>query len=69
LPGLVPDHVHLILVPADAAGLRGALAEAHRRYSRRINFAHGWSGCGCGGLRATPMDDAHLARDAAGRQP
>ncbi|WP_443018651.1 hypothetical protein [Sphingomonas sp. 7/4-4] len=63
---LMPNHVHLILVPADADGLRRAPAEAHRRYSRRINFAHRWSGCGCGGLRATPMDDAHLARDAAG---
>jgi putative transposase len=39
---LMPNHVHLILVPEDADGLRGALAEAHRRYSRRINFAHGW---------------------------
>jgi putative transposase len=28
---LMPNYVHLILVPADAGGLRAALAEAHRR--------------------------------------
>jgi len=30
---LMDNHVHLILVPADADGLRAALADAHRRYS------------------------------------
>ena len=30
----MPNHVHLILVPADADGLRRALAPAHRRYTR-----------------------------------
>ena len=58
---LMPNHVHLILVPADADGLRGALADAHRRYSRRINFAHGWTGYLFQGRFASyPMDDAHL---------
>ena len=28
---LMPNHVHLILVPRDADGLRAALGEAHRR--------------------------------------
>ena len=28
---LMPNHVHLILVPDDEGGLRAALAEAHRR--------------------------------------
>ena len=41
---LMPNHVHLILVPSDAGGLRAALGEAHRRYSRRINFREGWRG-------------------------
>jgi len=27
----MPNHVHLILVPADEGGLRAAPAEAHRR--------------------------------------
>jgi len=58
---LMPNHVHLILRPADADGLRGALAEAHRLYSRRVNFAHGWTGYLWQGRFASyPMDDAHL---------
>jgi putative transposase len=47
--------------PARCRGLRGALAEAHRRYSRRINFAHGWTGYLWQGRFASyPMDDSHL---------
>ena len=58
---LMPNHVHLILVPAGADGLRAALGEAHRRYSRRINFAHGWTGYLWQGRFASyPMEDAHL---------
>ena len=38
---LMPNHVHLILVPPAEDGLRAALAEAHRRYSRGINAAMG----------------------------
>jgi putative transposase len=58
---LMPNHVHLILVPSHADGLRAALAEAHRRYSRRINLAHGWTGYLWQGRFASyPMDDAHL---------
>src|SRR3954462_277876 len=58
---LMPNHVHLILTPPDADGLRAALADAHRRYSRRINFAHGWTGYLFQGRFASyPMDEAHL---------
>jgi putative transposase len=58
---LMPNHVHLVLTPSDADGLRGALADAHRRYSRRINFAHGWTGYLFQGRFASyPMEDAHL---------
>ena len=58
---LMPNHVHLILRPASADGLRAALAEAHRRYSRRINFAHGWTGYLWQGRFASyAMEDAHL---------
>jgi putative transposase len=58
---LMPDHVHLILRPPTADGLRAALAEAHRRYARRINFAKGWTGYLFQGRFASfPMDDAHL---------
>jgi len=31
---LMPNHVHLILVPSAVDGLRCAVAEAHRRYTR-----------------------------------
>ena len=58
---LMPNHVHLILVPSDPDGLRAALAEAHRRYSRAINVAHDWTGYLWQGRFASyPMDDAHL---------
>jgi len=58
---LMPNHVHLILIPPTADSLRAALAEAHRRYSRRINFAHGWTGYLWQGRFASyPMDEPHL---------
>ena len=41
---LMPNHVHLILVPRAADGLRAALGETHRRYTRHINFREGWRG-------------------------
>ena len=41
---LMPNHVHLIAVPASEAGLRLAIGEAHRRYTRRINFRKRWRG-------------------------
>jgi putative transposase len=58
---LMPNHVHLVLTPSDPDGLRAALGEAHRRYSRRINEAHGWTGYLWQGRFASyPMDAAHL---------
>jgi putative transposase len=41
---LMDNHVHLILVPQTADGLRAALGEAHRRYTRAVNFREGWRG-------------------------
>lgn len=55
------NHVHLILVPRTEDGLRATLGEAHRRYSRRINFREGWRGYLFQGRFASyPMDDAHV---------
>ena len=34
---LMPNHVHLILVPSDDTGLSRAVGETHRRYSGYIN--------------------------------
>ena len=63
---LMPNHVHLILVPRDPAGLHKALGEAHRRYPRRVNFRAGWRDYPWQGRFASfPLDAARL--DAAGR--
>jgi len=59
---LMPNHVHLILVPSDRDGLRRALAAVHRRYAgivhaRRRRTGHFWQGR----FGAVAMDEAHLA--------
>jgi putative transposase len=41
---LMPNHVHLIAVPESEDGLRRAIGEAHRRYTRHINFRENWKG-------------------------
>jgi putative transposase len=41
---LMPNHVHLIAVPKSEDGLRRAIGEAHRRYTRMVNFREGWRG-------------------------
>src|SRR5947208_2773409 len=58
---LMPNHVHLVLVPSDADGLRAALARVHRRYAgivqaRRKRTGHFWQGR----FGAVAMDEAHL---------
>ena len=57
---LMDNHVHLILVPAEEDGLRATLGEAHRRYTRMVNFREGWRGHLFQGRFASyPMDEAH----------
>ncbi|HKK04478.1 MAG TPA: transposase [Gammaproteobacteria bacterium] len=41
---LMPNHVHLVMVPQDEDGLRAPLAETHRRFTRSVNFREGWRG-------------------------
>ena len=41
---LMPNYIHLIAVSSDEDGLRHAIGEAHRRYTRRVNFRQGWRG-------------------------
>ncbi len=41
---LMPNHVHPIAVPKTENGLRRAIGEAHRRYTRRVNFREKWRG-------------------------
>lgn len=58
---LMPNHVHLILVPSNEDGLRAALGEAHRRYTRRINMREGWRGhLWQERFASFPMDEPHL---------
>jgi putative transposase len=58
---LMPNHVHLILVPSDETGLSRAIGETHRRYSGYINArlrvtGHLFQGrFGC-----VAMDECHL---------
>jgi putative transposase len=40
----MPNHIHLIAVPDTKDGLNLAVGEAHRRYTRMINFREGWRG-------------------------
>ncbi len=57
---LMPNHVHLILTPSDEDGLRAALGEAHRRYTRHVSFREGWRGYLWQGRFASfPMDEAY----------
>ena len=58
---LMPNHVHLILVPADEDGLRRALAPVHRRYAGNVHArmrrtGHFWQGR----FGAVAMDEEHL---------
>jgi putative transposase len=58
---LMPNHVHLIAVPASEDGLRRAIGETHRRYTRHVNFREGWRGhLWQGRFASSVMDDEHL---------
>ena len=58
---LMTNHVHLIAVPEAAEGLTPAISEAHRRYSRHINFREGWRGhLWQGRFASFPMDEPYL---------
>jgi putative transposase len=41
---LMPNHVHMIMVHRQSDNLNRSLADAHRRYTRPINFRKGWQG-------------------------
>jgi len=58
---LMPNHVHLILVPSHADGLRAALAPTHRRYTWEINQREGWRGhLWQSRFASFPMDEEHV---------
>jgi len=58
---LIPNHVHIILVPSDEDGLRRTFADLHRRYTGYINArarvtGHLWQGR----YGSVVMDEGHL---------
>ena len=58
---LMPNHVHMIIVPHDEDGLRRTFADAHRRYTGYINArlrvtGHLWQGR----FGSVVMDEEHL---------
>jgi putative transposase len=55
---LMPNHVHLVLVPSDPDGLRRALAAVHRRYADVIHARR----------RASPLPP-HFADAPCGLRP
>jgi len=58
---LMPNHVHLIAVPASEQGLRRAIGEAHRRYTRRVNLRENWRGyLWQGRFASSVMDEPYL---------
>ena len=58
---LMPNHVHLVMVPASEDGLRASIGEAHRRYTRSINFRKGWRGhLWQERFHSFPMDENYL---------
>jgi putative transposase len=59
---LMPNHVHMIVVPSDEDGLRRTFADAHRRYTGFINARNRWTGhLWQGRFGAVVMDEEHLA--------
>ena len=57
----MPNHAHLIAVPESEDGLGRAIGEAHRRYTRYINFQKGWKGhLWQGRFASFPMDEQYL---------
>ena len=57
---LMPNHIHIIAIPETEDGLRRAIGEAHRRYTRYINFQKNWKGhLWQGRFASFPMDEAY----------
>ncbi len=58
---LMPNHVHLIAVPASRDALARALGEAHRRHAIQVNRRFEWKGhLWQERFASFPMDESHL---------
>lgn len=58
---LMPNHVHLIVVPPDQQSLALTVREIHQRYTRAINFRENWRGhLWQGRFASFPLSEQHL---------
>lgn len=58
---LMDNHVHLIAVPEAENSLTRGVGEAHRKYTRYVNFREGWRGyLWQGRFLSYPLDEKHL---------
>lgn len=58
---LMPNHAHLIVVPATRDGLSRPLGEAHRRFAELPNRRKGWTGhLWQARFDSFPMEERHL---------
>ncbi len=58
---LMPNHVHLVMVPETEEGLTKAIGQVHHRYTRMINFRQKWKGhLWQGRYSSYPMDENYL---------
>ena len=61
----MPNHVHLILVPATADGLARAIGETHRQYTGFANTRARWTGhLFQGRFASVVLDEEHLMQAA-----
>jgi putative transposase len=58
---LMDNHVHLVAVPDAEDSFASGFSEAHRRYTRMINFREGWRGyLWEGRFKSCPLSESHL---------
>ena len=58
---LMPNHIHLIVIPHEDGSLAKAVGETHRNYTRFINFRQKWRGyLWQGRFSSYVLDERHL---------
>ena len=58
---LMSNHAHFVVVPRQSKSLSATFGEAHRRYTRMVNFREGWRGhLWQERFHSFPMDERHL---------
>jgi putative transposase len=58
---LMDNHVHIIAIPDREESLARGFSEAHRRYTRRVNFRENWRGyLWEGRFKSCPLSEPHL---------